>query len=235
MVIQFVGYLVLGVDVIQAQPVGDVPLQGEAVAVTIRAVEPVLEGVGVIPEGVAIPLVVGRCHPHPVAQGHVDSTRQIALVVITGGCPQVKAQFIPGILGHEIDRPGNGVAAVEGTLGTLEDFDSLQVGDIHAGSHHLTDVDAVDVSGGAWINGKVGRAVANAPDVQAHVRGCSRRGIALHTGDLIHQVHGASDAPGLYLLGIQHLDGNRSFLQVGCPAFRRDDHFLELGQCRFRR
>ena len=75
MVIALVRDVIISVDVVNGQSVGEVPLQGHAITASIGAVETVLKRVCVVPKGITVALVIRGSNAEIISEGDVNSAR----------------------------------------------------------------------------------------------------------------------------------------------------------------
>ena len=157
----------------------------------------------------------------------VDIAAQRRRTVIAGAGSDIAFEIAGRLLGHDIDRAAQRIAAVERGLRTFQNFDMVDVADIGDIADGLGDIDAVDIETRARVPIGGGVDGNSAADRDVRFGLIARR---LNDGDVGREALDAANVGNVARLqgrGAEGGQGNRHVAQLLLAALGGDDDFFK--------
>ena len=163
-----------------------------------------------------------------VREGDVREEVGVAPAQAAGFEVDAAAAVAHRLLGDDVEGAAQGVAAGQAALRPAQEFDALDVHQVHVGAHVAPQVHAVQIDADRRIGGDDVVLQTDAAHEDGGVPGAALAEVGLHhVGgellDLVELGEAARADAGL----IQRGDGGGHVRQCFCPPPRRDDHFLK--------
>jgi len=216
---------------LQPNPLLRLDTQGQASATGVLVLD-VAAGEGVLDVAVmGAPGAAGPDRGLAVGERRVDDARAFQPAVVAsrqlgGGVEAIEN----GLVGDDIDRPTDDVAAKERALRPLENLDALDVERVEGHGGGTAQIDFVEEDGRAGIAGGAAVRGADAADRDSWLRG--GKGVELQAGCQAGHIVDLADPGLLDLIGPEGGDGDGNLLQALASPLGGDDHLLDLGDLR---
>ncbi len=172
----------------------------------------------------------------PIGDGEVRAAAQVHALVGAVSPFQEASTGAVRRLGIEFDRPAQGVLACQGALRTTQDFDPVEIGEIHHRAEGRAVVDVVDIDAHARLEREAALLLADAADEGGDGVGLDAwRHRQVHVRSEVGEVDNVGLAAGLQRRRLDCGDGDGGILQVLPPELGGHHHLAHaralVGPC----
>ena len=163
-----------------------------------------------------------------IAHRNIDATAHGGATIFTSAGLDEATEGLTRLFHDHAERSARRVAPVKRPLRAAQHLDSLHIKQGHIVDVLTGDVDIIDVSANRRIKGRDGFIVTLRPQV-VHVGRTQTRIVSTEkVGHYVDKVQRVVNLQLLYQLFPEGTNGDGYILHRGLPAFRGDNHLLEL-------